>query len=181
VKPRLRLAIVPGPRSGTIVRDELSQLDGDADPVVLEQIAVLVGALTSGSERPPARSPAPLDLKLWVRGPVVTVQLRDREFARYRSKGGLVDLDRSLVSGWRLKLVERLADRWAVENDGALTLSFEFDGERSEQDDPDDGHGSLRLEDQLHPPIGGWGIIPANRRSRDGGTRHVPGQSPADV
>jgi hypothetical protein len=181
MKPRLRLAIVPGPRSGTIVRDELSQLDGDADPVVLEQIAVLVGALTSGSETPPARSPAPLDLKLWVRGPVVRVQLRDREFARHRSKGGLVDLDRSLVSGWRLKMVERLADRWAVENDGALTLSFEFDGERSVREEPDDGHGALWLEDHFHPPIGGWGIIPANRRSRDGGTRRVPGHFPSDA
>jgi hypothetical protein len=112
---------------------------------------------------------------------VVRVQLRDPEFARHRSKGGLVDLDRSLVSGWRLKMVERLADRWAVENDGALTLSFEFDGERSERDEPDGGHGALRLEDHFHPPIGGWEIIPANRRSRDGGTRRLPGQSPTDA
>jgi hypothetical protein len=48
----------------------------------------------------------------------------------HRSREGLVELERSMVSGWRLKLVERLADRWSVTHDDELTLHFEFDSDR---------------------------------------------------
>jgi hypothetical protein len=36
-----------------------------------------------------------------------------------------------MVSPWRLKLVERLADRWSVTHDEVFTLRFEFDVERA--------------------------------------------------
>jgi len=35
-----------------------------------------------------------------------------------------------MLSPWRLKLVERLADRWSVTHDELFTLRFEFDSEQ---------------------------------------------------
>ena len=57
----------------------------------------------------------------------VTVELSDRDFTTHRSESGLVELERSMLSPWRLKLVERLADRWSVTHDELFTLRFEFD------------------------------------------------------
>jgi len=51
---RIALAIPAGPTSVTHVRDALAEVISDGDPVVLEQVAVLVGALTSGTDRPGA-------------------------------------------------------------------------------------------------------------------------------
>jgi hypothetical protein len=96
----------------------------DVDPVVIEQTAFLVGAMTSGGES--EEPSAPFELELWVRPGAVAVTLRDPEFALHRSDGDLVRLDRSMVTGWRLKLLERLADRWSVGNEDGLTLRFEL-------------------------------------------------------
>jgi hypothetical protein len=129
-EPRASVSISPGPRSTASVRDVLSDLT-DVDSVVLEQIAVLVGALTSGSGEGGGRSPSPIEFRLWTEAAGVRAELRDRDFALHRADGGLVELDRSMVSAWRLKLVERLADRWSVAHDRELTLCFEFDADRA--------------------------------------------------
>jgi hypothetical protein len=60
----------------------------------------------------------------------VTVALSDRDFTTHRSEGGLVELERSMLSPWRLKLVERLADRWSVTHDEAFMMRFELDSQR---------------------------------------------------
>jgi len=124
---QLRLSVPAGPTSVTPVRDALGKLIAEGDPVVLEQVAVLVGALTSGTDRPDAPPSAPFEVDLRAEPARVVVELCDRDFARHRSEGGLVELDRSMVSPWRLKLVERLADRWSVTDDERFTLRFEFD------------------------------------------------------
>jgi hypothetical protein len=166
------------------VRDALDELASEADPVALEQIAVLVGALTSEGPEPEGQSTAPIDLQLWVDPTVVRVELRDRDFSLRRSEGGLVELERSMVSNWRLKLVERLADRWSVSHDDELTLRFEFDSDRPQgggrprapSGEADDE--APRLEERLHPPIGGWGSIPGNGRSGDGASPQNGAHSP---
>jgi len=127
---RLTLSVPAGPTSVTQVRDALGDLIAEGDPVVLEQVAVLVGALTSGTDRPGAPPSAPFDLELRADPSKVVVELCDRDFTAHRSEGGLVELERSMLSPWRLKLVERLADRWSVTHDELFTLRFEFDSEQ---------------------------------------------------
>src|SRR5215218_6173491 len=127
---RLTLSVPAGPTSVTQVRDALGDLIAEGDPVVLEQVAVLVGALTSGTDRPGAPPSAPFDLELRAEPNRVVVELCDRDFTTHRSEGGLVELERSMLSPWRLKLVERLADRWSVTHDELFTLRFEFDSEQ---------------------------------------------------
>jgi hypothetical protein len=126
---RVALSIPAGPTSVTHVRDALREIIVDGDPVVLEQIAVLVGALTSGTDRPGAPPSAPFDLDLCVESHRVVVELSDRDFTTHRSEGGLVELERSMLSPWRLKLVERLADRWSVTHDEVFVMRFELDSQ----------------------------------------------------
>jgi hypothetical protein len=127
---RLALSIPAGPTSVTHVRDALAQVVSDGDPVVLEQVAVLVGALTSGTDRPGAAQSAPFDLELRAEEHRVIVELSDTDFTTHRSEGGLVELERSMLSPWRLKLVERLADRWSVTHDEVFVMRFELDSQR---------------------------------------------------
>ena len=128
-EPRLRLTAPAGSTSAAWVRPALAELAPEVDHVVIEQIAVLVGALTSGDTRDDAS--APFEIEVWTDPGVVTVALRDPDFARHRSEGDLVRLERSMVTGWRLRLVERLADRWSVVNEEGLTLRFELDTVRA--------------------------------------------------
>lgn len=125
------LSVPAGPTSVTQVRDALGRLVAEGDPVVLEQVAVLVGALTSGADRPDAPPSAPFELELRAETSRVVVEIYDSDFTAHRSEGGLVELERSMVSAWRLKLVERLADRWSITHDDVFTLRFEFDVEQS--------------------------------------------------
>jgi hypothetical protein len=125
------LTVPAGPSSVTQVRDVLGELVAEGDPVVLEQVAVLVGALTSGTDSPDARPSAPFEIELRAEPSRVVVELFDRDFDAHRSEGGLVELERSMVSAWRLKLVERLADRWSITHDEVFTLRFEFDSEHA--------------------------------------------------
>ncbi len=127
---RLTLTVPAGPTSVTHVRDALGDLIAEGDPVVLEQVAVLVGALTSGTDRPGAPPSAPFEIELRADRSRVVVDLYDRDFTAHRSEGGLVELERSMLTPWRLKLVERLADRWSVMHDELLVMRFEFDSEQ---------------------------------------------------
>lgn len=127
---RVTLSIPAGPSSVTHVRDALGDLIAEGDPVVLEQVAVLVGALTSGTDRPGVPPSAPFEIELWADRARVVVELCDPDFTTHRSEGGLVELERSMLTPWRLKLVERLADRWSVTHDEVFVMRFEFDSER---------------------------------------------------
>ena len=171
--PQLSVPVPVGERSAGVVRDLLSEVAVDVDRVVLEQIAVLIGALTSGDDRTGAPASSPFDLRLWSEPGVIRVELHDPEFARHRSEGGLVELDRSLVTGWRLKLIERLADRWSVDHDGELTLRFEFDSEPPPNEELGEEQGNLVSVGELRSPIGGWDFLSGNGRSGNGVTRQA--------
>src|SRR5215211_6849945 len=88
------------------------------------------GRSPAAPTRPGAPSSAPFELELLADPTRVVVELYDRDFTTHRSEGGLVELERSMLSPWRLKLVERLADRWSVTHDELFTLRFEFDSEQ---------------------------------------------------
>jgi hypothetical protein len=180
-RPRLELRLPVGPGSAGLVRPALAELTGDADPVVIEQIAVLVGALTSGGGR--VEVSAPVEVEVWTDPTGIAVMLRDSDFAHHRSEADFVQLDRSMVSAWRLRLVERLADRWSVVDENGLTMWFEFDTDRS-------GAANRRgaanrptgtSSAPCDPPIGGSRFIPRKRRSGDGrGVGAPPGSLGVD-
>ena len=101
-EPRLGLRLPVGRDSASLVRPALAESIADADPVVIEQIAVLVGALTSGGG--PVEASAPVEVEVWTDATGIAVMLRDSDFSRHRSEADFVQLDRSMVSGWRLRL-----------------------------------------------------------------------------
>jgi hypothetical protein len=166
---RLRLQVPAGRSSAGAVRPALAELIAEADPVVIEQVAVLVGALTSGGEAD--QSSAPFEVGVEMHPHHVAVTLRDPDFARHRSDAGLVSLDRSMVTSARLRLLERLADRWALSNDGGLTLRFELDAPSRPGRAPGDARlapATAATSASGSSPIGGHGSIRRNTRSGDG-------------
>jgi hypothetical protein len=177
-KPRLEFRLPVGRSSASSVRPALAELIADADPVVIEQIAVLVGALTSGGGR--VEASAAVEVEVWTESTRIAVMLRDSEFARHRSEAGFVELDRSMVSGWRLRLVERLADRWSVVNEDGLTMRFEFDRDRRGAANGVDAVANppvVASSAPSGPPVGGSRFIPGKRRSGDGRGVDAPPRS----
>lgn len=181
-KPRLGFRLPVGRSSASSVRPALAELIADADPVVIEQIAVLLGALTSGGGR--VEASAAVEVEVWTDSTRIAVMLRDSEFARHRSEAGFVELDRSMVSGWRLRLVERLADRWSVVKEDGLTMRFEFDRDRRGTANGVDAVANppiVTSSAPSGPPIGGSRCIPGKRRSGDGrGVNAPPGSLDVD-
>ena len=172
-EPRLGLRLPVGRESASLVRPALAESIADADPVVIEQIAVLVGALTSGGG--PVEASAPVEVEVWTDATGIAVMLRDSDFSRHRSEADFVQLDRSMVSGWRLRLLERLADRWSVVNENGLTMWFEFDTDRTGAADRAATHQPVRTSSApCDPPIGGSRFIPRSRRSGDGRAVDAP-------
>lgn len=181
-KPRLEFRLPVGRSSASSVRPVLAELIAHADPVVIEQIAVLIGALTSGGGRLEASTA--VEVEVWTDSTRIAVMLRDSEFASHRSEAGFVELDRSMVSGWRLRLVEQLADRWSVVNEDGLTMRFEFDTDRRGAANGRDAVANppvVTSSAPSGPPIGGSQFIPGNRRSGDGrGVDAPPGSLDVD-
>jgi hypothetical protein len=70
-----------------------------------------------------------------------------------------------MLSPWRLKLVERLADRWSVTHDELFTLRFEFDSEQG-----------MTLRDPAESAQSGRALP----RSDDGGSADRRGDSSTD-
>jgi hypothetical protein len=165
---RLRLRVPAGGSSAGAVRPALAELIAEADPVMIEQIAVLVGALTSGGEAD--QESAPFEVGVETHPHHVAVTLRDPDFARHRSDAGMVSLERSMLTSWRLRLLERLADRWTLSNEGGLTLRFELDAPSRPKRDPGETRHAPdpTASNALGPsPIGGPGSI--HRSTRSGG------------
>jgi hypothetical protein len=82
----------------------------------------------------------------------------------------MVSLERSMLTSWRLRLLERLADRWTLSNEGGLTLRFELDAPSRPKRDPGETRHAPdpTASNALGPsPIGGPGSI--HRSTRSGG------------
>ena len=85
--PRLRLKVPAGCASAAWVRPALAELGTDVDPVVIEQVAVLLGALTSGGER--GDDSAPFEIEIWT-DPVYLAEplIRSEDFVLNERTGG---------------------------------------------------------------------------------------------
>jgi anti-sigma regulatory factor (Ser/Thr protein kinase) len=118
----LSLRLSGGPEAASHARRALSRLRGDIDPPLMETLRLLVTELVSNSVRH-ARSETVV-LKIVVGRSAVLTEVTD--------EGPGFDPDRtspsrSNESGWGLFLVERLAHRWGVANDGSATrVGFEL-------------------------------------------------------
>ena len=123
-RPRLNLDIGPGPEAQAEVRGALESLNDELDAVILEQIGVLIGAL-SRTQLSQLEATDGLELRLWVWPEVVRVEVRDHPEGIF---GGGAELARNVSNGWRLGMVEHLADRWGVirQGDGSFLIWFEL-------------------------------------------------------
>jgi hypothetical protein len=118
----MSLELAPGPEAQVAARDALESLRDELDAVILEQLGVLIGAL-SRTQLSQLEVKDGLELRLWVFPDVVRVEVRDHPHGLFA--GG--ELGRNVSNGWRLGMVEHLADRWGVirQDDSSFLIWFE--------------------------------------------------------
>jgi hypothetical protein len=121
--PRMSLELAPGPEAQVAARDALESLRDELDAVILEQLGVLIGAL-SRTQLSQLEAKDGLELRLWVFPEVVRVEVRDHPHGLFAENG---DLGQNVSNGWRLGMVEHLADRWGVvrQEDSSFMIWFE--------------------------------------------------------
>ena len=121
--PRMSLELAPGPEAQASARDALESLRDELDAVILEQLGVLIGAL-SRTQVSQLEVKDGLELRLWVFPDVVRVEVRDHPHGLFAEKG---EMGRNVSNGWRLGMVEHLADRWGVirQEDSSFKIWFE--------------------------------------------------------
>ena len=101
-------------------RRVLSDLNGSIDQELVADLRLLVSELVTNSLR--HTGSARIHLEVWRSDDVVRVDVTDH--------GAGFDVpgppQPGKVSGWGLFMVDRLADRWGVETNGATRVWFEF-------------------------------------------------------
>ncbi len=110
------LRLAGGPEAAAVARRAIARMRGDLDAPLLETLRLLVTELVTNSVRHAKADQ--VDLELRVTEPAVRVEVHDRGpgfSPRQRVK------DQDPESGWGLFLVERLANRWGVVNEGLGT------------------------------------------------------------
>jgi anti-sigma regulatory factor (Ser/Thr protein kinase) len=116
VKDTIDLRLNGGPEAPSKARRALGKLRGDLDPPLMETMRLLVTELISNSVKH-AKAEA-VSLRVLVGRQSVLVEVTDHGPGfqhRPRRRSDARD------SGWGLFLVERLAHRWGVGNDGPAT------------------------------------------------------------
>jgi anti-sigma regulatory factor (Ser/Thr protein kinase) len=111
----LRLRLPGGPEAAARARRELAKLRGDLDAPLMETLRLLVTELVTNSVRH-ARADTVV-LRVLVGRSSVWTEVTD-EGPGFELHGASAREDRS---GWGLFLVERLAQRWGVNQDGGGT------------------------------------------------------------
>ena len=113
VEDGLDLRLARGPEAAANARRSLARLRGDLDPPLMETLRLLVTELVTNSIRHTAADA--VGIRVLVGSSVVWTEVTDA--------GPGFDPDASGAAGaghtgWGLFLVERLADRWGVNQDG---------------------------------------------------------------
>ena len=121
--PRISLDLTPGPEAHVAVRDALESLRDELDAVILEQLGVLIGAL-SRTQLSQLEAKDGLELRLWVHPEVVRVEACDRPHGLFATA---TETGYNGGHGWRLGMVEHLADRWGVlrQDNSSFMIWFE--------------------------------------------------------
>jgi anti-sigma regulatory factor (Ser/Thr protein kinase) len=112
----ISLRLRGGPEAAARARRALSKLRADIDPPLMETLRLLVTELVSNSVRH-ARSETVI-LKVLVGRAAVLTEVTDEGPGFDPTDAGTPGTDES---GWGLFLVERLADRWGVNQDPDAT------------------------------------------------------------
>lgn len=112
----ISLRLRGGPEAAARARRALSKLRADIDPPLMETLRLLVTELVSNSVRH-ARSETVI-LKVLVGRAAVLTEVTDEGPGFDPADAGAPGTD---DSGWGLFLVERLADRWGVQQDPDAT------------------------------------------------------------
>jgi anti-sigma regulatory factor (Ser/Thr protein kinase) len=114
-----------GPLAPGDARHALDRLTGVVGTGRLEELRLLVSELVTNSVRHAGLTPGEwIEFRVDVSGALVRVEVADRGpgFVTARSVPSMYQ-----DSGWGLYLVEQIADRWGVSNEGGTCVWFEVD------------------------------------------------------
>lgn len=126
VVARLHLQLKPGPQAAGEGRHALDRLDGSLDEAQLGELRLLVTELVTNSVRHSGGEEwITLDVEIYSNA--VRAVVTDRGEGFEPPPAPQPHLDRP--GGWGLCLVDRLADRWGVNRDGATAVWFEIERE----------------------------------------------------
>ncbi|MGH2715388.1 MAG: ATP-binding protein [Thermoleophilaceae bacterium] len=113
VEDGLNLRLARGPDAAANARRGLARLRGDLDPPLMETLRLLITELVTNSVR--HTSAETILLRVLVRSSAVWTEVTDGGPGFDAGATGAADGDRT---GWGLFLVERLAERWGVSQNG---------------------------------------------------------------
>jgi anti-sigma regulatory factor (Ser/Thr protein kinase) len=125
--PRFELAraLAHEPSSISVARDALEPLARAVDPESFDNVRLLVSELVTNSVRHSApETPAPIELSVVAAPHRVRAEVADGG-AGFAPSARTEDDDDA--SGWGLHLLERLSDRWGVEQNGRTVVWFELE------------------------------------------------------
>src|SRR4051812_44112552 len=122
---RIRVEFESGPAAAAWARNALLPLDERLEPVVMEDVRLLVSELVTNSVRHARmRESNHLRLDVTLAGDTLHVQVAD-------SGSGFAprarDAEKTKPGGWGLFLVEKLSDRWGVACNHLTRVWFEID------------------------------------------------------
>ena len=121
----LRTAIPAGPESALTARRCLAGLRGRLEPDLLQRLRLLVSELVTNSVRHAGVEPGSrVILHVDAGDDAVRVSVID-EGRGFMPRPRKRDIDEP--GGWGLVLLDQLADRWGVENDGTTRVWLEID------------------------------------------------------
>jgi anti-sigma regulatory factor (Ser/Thr protein kinase) len=112
-----------GPYAATAARLALDNLDTELDPVLAQDLRLLVTEAVKNSVQHAGVGPEDsIGLKIAVRSDTVRIEVSD-EGPGFEPDASRPDEDE--VSGWGLFLIDQLADRWGVVHESGTTVWFE--------------------------------------------------------
>jgi anti-sigma regulatory factor (Ser/Thr protein kinase) len=122
---RIRVRFETGPAAAAWARHALLPLDDRVEPVVMEDVRLLVSELVTNSVRH-ARMPESDHVQLDVRleDETLHVQVADTG-PGFEPRGREAEMTKP--GGWGLFLVEKLSDRWGVARNHLTQVWFEID------------------------------------------------------
>jgi anti-sigma regulatory factor (Ser/Thr protein kinase) len=120
----LSRALAHGPASIRGARDALEPLGSAIDPESFDNVRLLVNELVTNSVRHSVpQTPAPIELSVVAAPHRVRAEVADGGVGFVPRARSEEDDD---ASGWGLHLLERLSDRWGVEQNGRTVVWFEL-------------------------------------------------------
>jgi anti-sigma regulatory factor (Ser/Thr protein kinase) len=132
LEPNIRFELAGGPYAVTAARLALADLDSRLDPSTAFDVRLLVSELVTNSvQHASVGAEDSIRLHVDIRGEIVRVEVSDNG-PGFEAKEPQPDAETD--SGWGLFLVNQLATRWGVEQQGEGCVWFEIDRSGREAD-----------------------------------------------